>query len=281
MFEAAVTAIIDGDEAKLTGLLGDAPELVRARSASSHRATLLHYVAANGVEDELQRTPANIVAITRILLAAGAEVDATADMYGGGCTPLALLVSSVHPHRAGVMVALVETLVEAGADVNGAGDPLLTALRFGYPDAAEALAALGARVETVTAAAGLGHLALLERLLAARTASSDELEQALVLACRLGQTEAVERLLGQGVDMAARDDQGFTGLHWAAWYGRQSTLEFLLARGAPLEAKNNYGGTVLESVMWARTNAGTGIDYAPIIERLIAAGAVQSVRDAS
>jgi len=102
-----------------------------------------------------------------------------------------------------------------------------------------------------------------------------------VLACRLGQTEAAERLLGQGVDMAAQDNQGFTGLHWAAWYGCHATLELLLAQGAPLEARNDYGGTVLESVLWARDNAGTGIDCAPIIERLIAAGAVQSPRDGS
>ena len=42
----------------------------------SHRATLLHYVGANGVEDYRQRSPQNAVAVAEALLAAGAEVDA-------------------------------------------------------------------------------------------------------------------------------------------------------------------------------------------------------------
>jgi hypothetical protein len=43
----------------------------------------LHYCSANGVEGYRQKTPKNIVEITRILLEAGAEVDARADVYGG------------------------------------------------------------------------------------------------------------------------------------------------------------------------------------------------------
>ena len=60
----------------LDGLLDDAlrrdPDLVRARSSRVccfdppvHRATLLHYVAANGVERHRQKTPSNAVEIAR------------------------------------------------------------------------------------------------------------------------------------------------------------------------------------------------------------------------
>src|SRR5262249_33279928 len=56
-FESAVEAVITGDVAALETLLRQDPELVRARSTRvthfdppRHRATLLHYVAANGVE---------------------------------------------------------------------------------------------------------------------------------------------------------------------------------------------------------------------------------------
>src|SRR5438105_2450895 len=42
-FEAAAEAIVRGDEASLQELLRQHPELVRARSAREHRATLLHY----------------------------------------------------------------------------------------------------------------------------------------------------------------------------------------------------------------------------------------------
>ena len=51
------------------------------------RATLLHYVAANGVEGYRQLTPPNAVAIADALLDAGADVDALADMYGGRARP--------------------------------------------------------------------------------------------------------------------------------------------------------------------------------------------------
>ncbi len=56
-FETAVEAVIDGDLAGLEEMLRRDPALVRARSSRVchfdppvHRATLLHYIAANGVE---------------------------------------------------------------------------------------------------------------------------------------------------------------------------------------------------------------------------------------
>ena len=168
-----------------------------------HRATLLHYVAANGVEGYRQRTPGNAVAVARTLLDAGAAPDAVADMYGGSCTTMSMLVSSDHPARAGVQVALVDTLVDFGASVEPQGDgswasPLLTALTFGFPDAAEALVRRGARVETAAAAAGLNRPADLDRLLP--IASAEDRHRALALAAQLGHPAIVERLLDAGED---------------------------------------------------------------------------------
>src|ERR1700741_622800 len=160
-FESAVDAVIDGDAETLASLLRTSPELVGARSSRAHHATLLHYVAANGVEDDRQKTPPNAVTIAEMLLRAGAEVDAVADMYGGKATTMGLLVSSVHPARARLQCALVETLLDFGAAIEGiAGDglPLLTALAFGYPDAAQTLVDRGARIDSIVAAAGLGDL---------------------------------------------------------------------------------------------------------------------------
>jgi hypothetical protein len=85
----------------------------------------------------------------------------------------------------------------------------------------------------------------------------------------------------QRVDLGAKDEQGFTALHWAAFQGHQDVLEVLLHRNAPLEATNNYGGTVLGSTIWAsmhvdgifRAGGFTPVDYIPIVERLLAAGA--------
>src|SRR6185436_17061553 len=118
-FEAAVDAIVGGDAATLARLLKDDPALVRARSTRQHHATLLNYVGANGVESHRQQTPQNAVAIARMLLDAGAEIDATGDMYGG-TTTLGLVATSIHPLQAGVQNALIDFLIERGASLDRA-----------------------------------------------------------------------------------------------------------------------------------------------------------------
>ena len=114
LFNQAVQAIITGDEARLHALLKTNPGLVHERAPSPHGATLLHYVAANGVEDDLQRSPENAPAIARILLEAGAEVDAAAPIYDAppSNTTLCLTVTSVHPCKAGVQESLVDVLAD-------------------------------------------------------------------------------------------------------------------------------------------------------------------------
>jgi ankyrin repeat protein len=284
-FEAAADAVVGGDEATLGSLLRADQGVAHARSARRHHATLLHYVAANGVEDYRQKSPPNAVAIATLLLDAGAEVDALADTYGGGPaqTTLSLLVSSAHPANAGVQVALVELLAGRGAAVDGVADdgaPLMTALGFGYPAAAQALAARGARVDNVVVAAGLGRLDIVRALAGHDQAVtdpwrgdvSDPEELALVWAAKYGHTPVVEFLLDRGVPIAATDDM--TPLHWAAARGHTSVIALLLNRGAPLEALNRYGGTVLDSTLWFVDNAPIpGVDYAPVIRQLVDAGA--------
>jgi len=66
---------------------------------------------------------------TELLLDAGAEIDATANVYGGGATTLGLAATSVHPERAGVQEALLQTLLDHGAVIDqprsaGNNDPL-------------------------------------------------------------------------------------------------------------------------------------------------------------
>jgi ankyrin repeat protein len=284
-FEAAADAVVDGDEATLGALLRADPGLAGARSARRHHATLLHYVAANGVEDFRQKSPPNAVAIATLLLDAGAEVDALADTYGGGPvqTTLNLLVSSVHPANAGVQAALADLLADRGAAIDGVagdGSPLMTALAFGYPAAAAVLAARGARVDSVLVAAGLGRLDVVRaragegRVLADPWGGeiTDPEGLALVWAARYGHLAVVELLLDRGVPSTALGDM--TPLHWAAAHGHMSVIELLLARGAPLEVRNEYGGTVLSSTRWFADNAPVaGVDYARVIRRLVDAGA--------
>lgn len=113
-FESAVDTLLSGDVGKLRGLLTGDPSLAHRRSSFGHRSTLLHYVGSNGVETYRQRVPMNLAELARLLIEAGADVNATADMYGGS-TALGLLVTSDHPARAGVTDEVVKVLVGAGA----------------------------------------------------------------------------------------------------------------------------------------------------------------------
>jgi hypothetical protein len=123
-FDQAVHAIITGDEDTLGALLRAHPTLVRERASAAHQATLLHYVAANGVENELQLSPKNAPAIARRLLEAGADVDAVAHPGDDPrfTTTVCRTVTSVHPWTAGVQAALVDVLVDHDAKVDGIED---------------------------------------------------------------------------------------------------------------------------------------------------------------
>jgi len=124
LFEDAADAVVAGDLAKLTELLDREPRLATARSFRPHHCTLLHYVAANGVEGWRQKSPPNAGAVAQLLLDRGADPDALAMTYGGGpaATPLLLAVTSCHPDDAGVIGDIVDVLVKGGASVNGIDD---------------------------------------------------------------------------------------------------------------------------------------------------------------
>jgi ankyrin repeat protein len=254
-FERAVEAIVTGDAATLRRMIGDNPALIRARSARRHHATLLHYIAANGVEDARQKTPANAVEIARILLVAGAEVDALADMYDAKCTTMSMLVSSDHPAKAGLQVALAELLLDYGAALNGPGSnwqsTLLTALAFGFPDTAEALARRGAPIDNLPSAAGLGRVEDTARLLP--DADSLSRHVALALAALHGHATVVRLLLDAGEDPSRLNPEGYhshsTPLHQAVLSNNADVVHLLVDRGARLDVKDTvYGGTPLD---WA------------------------------
>jgi hypothetical protein len=296
-FEAAVDAVVEGDLESLTQLLRAHPGLARARSRRAHRATLLHYTAANGVEDFRQKTPPNAVVIARALLSAGAEVDALAETYGGGTaqTTMNLLVSSTHPYDAGLQSALVDVLLDGGASIDGLDDgsrPLLTALAFGYLDAARALARRGAKVDNILAAAGLGRHDLVTRwvvdaeslvpglsLIGPKWYSipatpRGHIERACLWACSFGHNEIVQWLLEKGVSPAAKDGDDMTLLHHAAGHGNTALIDYLIDSGAPLEARNTWGGTVLGStVHFAVHQPVRGVDYARVVDQLLGRGA--------
>jgi len=67
----------------------------------------------------------------------------------------------------------------------------------------------------------------------------------LLSAASSGDTDAAARLLGQGADVNAENNQGDTPLLLAARSGKIETAKLLIEKGANLEAKNNVGDTAL------------------------------------
>lgn len=263
-FEAAVEAVIAGDAATLSRLLREDPSLVRARSTrvtcsdpAVHRATLLHYLAANGVEGYRQRSPANAVEIAKILLDAGADPNAPQDSYGGQSTTMALLVSSLPPKAAGVQVPLVDILVDYGANISPSGEgnwtsPIETALVFNMCEAADALERRGAPIDTLAAAAGLGRLEEVRRMLP--SAPANDRHRAVALAAQCGRADALGALLDAGEDPNRFNPPGTHShsppLHQAIAAGHLNVVKLLVERGARLDIKDTiYEGTPLG---WAR-----------------------------
>jgi hypothetical protein len=282
-FELAAEAIVTGDVAALEQLLRENAELVRAHSTREHRATLLHYISANGVEGYRQKTPKNAVQIAGILLRAGAEVDAEAFVYGGGVTTLGLVATSVHPKRAGVQEELLEILLDYGATIERPGAAgnrhcaVVGCLANGHGKAAEFLTKRGARLD-LEGAAGVGRLDIVRSFFhedgsLKTSATKTQMERGFLWACEYGRTDVVEFLCEKGVDPLAQANTGETGLHWAVIGGQLEIIKLLLKRGVSLEALNSYAGTALGQALWSAVNGDPGIDYVRTIETLLDAGA--------
>jgi len=93
----------------------------------------------------------------------------------------------------------------------------------------------------------------------------------LLSAASSGDTAAAERLLGQGADVDAKNNQGDTALLLAAKSGKIDTTRLLIEKGANIEAKNNVG----ETALIAACTSG----HAEIAELLVEKGAVTDARD--
>lgn len=255
-FEQAVEAVVDGRVDELVGWLRDMPSLATQRSVRVHRATLLHYLAANGVEIARQRCAPNAVDIARLLLDAGADPTASARAYGGDCSTLSLLVSSVHPAEAGVQAELALLLVQRGAPLEPTDPderaPVDVALSFGYRETALRLVEAGAEVRAVDTAAALGLTNRVEELWAG--AADVDRHRAFALATQHGQTAVVRDLLARGAEVDRYNPPGAhphsTPLHQAALAGHPGVVDLLLEAGARTDLKDTvHGGTALD---WAR-----------------------------
>jgi len=109
-FEQCVDAIISGNLDFLKMRLEAKPSLINDQSQYGHKATLLHYIASNGVELWRQQVPHNLAEISKLLVHFGADKEAKMNVYDGQFTTMELLTTSAHPFAAGMGGSIIEIL---------------------------------------------------------------------------------------------------------------------------------------------------------------------------
>lgn len=271
---AAIEALDAGDAGRLATLIEADPGLVHRRVATTEPpyegyfagATLLHHVAGNPRREP--DMPSNAPELARLLLEAGAEVDA--ECGGGPVQPdsrgtvLGLVASSGQAAERGLAEPLIDLLLEHGADLNGGnGGCLFTALYhtvecWRQRDVARALYERGAEVD-LGYAAGLGDVARMETYFqddgslaqdayvrfrpAPIEAPTREgiLLDALLFACANGRAEAARWLIERGAQVDGWMRFGpwvVTPLHAVAWAGWPELVPLLLESGADLNVRD-------------------------------------------
>ncbi|BBK31391.1 ankyrin repeat protein [Stella humosa] len=227
--DALLDAAEQGDAARLRHLLNAHPDLIDARSGDFQQQTALHKAAWR-----------NHPACVRLLLDRGAAVD----IRDGADNALAL-----HFAAEAADLAVVRVLVEAGADVVGAGDDhqlgvlgWATCLGWVREDVADYLLAKGAQLDPWSAVAlgrveaVRGFLAGDPALVAARMSASEHRRTVLHHAAAKDRPAVVRLLLDAGADPNATDLAGATPVATAAREGAgESVIAMLLQAGGRLD----------------------------------------------
>jgi len=189
-------AVKGGDLEALQRLLREHPDLANARieGEAGRSRTVLHQAA-----DWPGQFP-NAPAAVRLLVAAGADVNATTEGAFQE-TPLHWAASSDDRDVAEALIDAGADLEAPGASIAG-GTPLDDAVGYACWAVADLLVARGARVDKLWHAAALGLLARVEAFFASSEPPAPALvNQAFWHACSGGQRRTAEYLLARGADV--------------------------------------------------------------------------------
>ncbi len=263
-------AILDsGDAGRLRELLAARPGLAVRRmvhwcdhpdgTSPLGYVAMMRYDTSRGVWRDVPGTGA----LARALLDAGAPVEGDAV---DAETPLMTAASYGDAEVARVLIDAGAD-VNATAAATAGGVPGGTALRhaavFGMTDVAEMLLAAGATDLVQAAAAGdLGHV------LTPGTPQTDRVA-ALRIAAAHGRLDVIDQLVDAATPVDGVDRDGSTALHEAAFSGQPDSVRRLLARGAdPSRRDTRFGSTPLQWGRHQREQTGPGHGHDEVEEIL-------------
>ncbi len=258
LFRTAVAALDAGDVEALRQLLTEHPDLAVTRLETPgawlkeqagdaltgfFRAPyLLWFVAEDPAR--LAHMPPHVVASAEAIIAAARAAKAS-NLQEQLDYTLRLVCWSVSARRDGVQLALIETLLAAGAGLDGVelydgryGTHMEAAIYNGNDAAARFLHGRGAPL-TLSAALCLGLWSETEALL--ESAAADDKEDAFVLAALRGKTEALRFMLVCGaspVTVSRRNQSHGTALHHAVWSGELAAVKCLVEAGGDLARRD-------------------------------------------
>jgi hypothetical protein len=92
-------------------------------------------------------------------------------------------------------------------------------------------------------------------------------------AARTGKVSTIQKYLDRGGDINARDENGWTALSLAAYYGHSEVVKLLIDKGADIHARDNEGRTALIHAARSR------FSHVAIVKLLIDKGADIHARD--
>jgi hypothetical protein len=236
LFREAVEAIERGDVVLLEELITQNKQLVRDRlelpeSGYFQLPYLIYFVADNPIR--VGKLPTNIVEVTQLLLLF-VKNEAADTLQQQLDYTLGLVVSGRIPKECGVQIALMDVLIDAGAQPGGG----MGALAHNNIEAANHLINRGGKL-TLAAAVGLDRMNDVIRL--TPDAHKEELLIALTVAAFYGKTNMVAYLLNAGADPNnyPTNNLGFhshgTPLHQAISSGSLDTVKLLVEAGARLD----------------------------------------------
>lgn len=247
-FREAVAAIDAGNVGRLEQMIAANPALVRERLETPgawlrdkvgnavdgffKRPYLLWFVAEDPVRNG--RLPANIATVADLIIEA-ARRESPANLQEQLDYALSLVSWSWIARLCNVQIALIDVLVDAGADLDGNPN---NALVNGNVEAAAHMLDRGAP-PNLAAALALGRWEEAERLLP--TANRPKRQFALVLAALNGQTEGLRRMIDAGVDVNEPSDVLYSHgrpLHHAVCSGSLDAVKMLVEAGADTQIKD-------------------------------------------